>query len=185
MAGSSFPFELLLDASIVGADDHGFDLEWQGGVRGRYEPDGGLTAEHYELFGLEPPEEIEAGDAGIVTAPTAAPAAGSLLVRDSTGLWHTPDFSVCGTRLGPPVCLDPLGAKIVEALNSWHRQGLADVGYLPLLQEMTRLSQGNSTLNKRIKGCYYKRPDHLFRQAGLWRTLIGSGRRRGTYRVLV
>jgi hypothetical protein len=185
MAGSSFPFELLLDASIVGADDNGFDLTWQGGVRGRYQPEGGLTAKDYELFGLEPPEEECEGDRGVVTVTTSAPAAGSLLVRDSTGLWHTPDYSVCRSSLGPPICLDPLGAKVVEALNSWHCQGLADVGYISLLQEMTRLSQGNPALSKRINGCYYKRPDHLFRQTVLWRTLVGPGCRRGTYRLLL
>jgi hypothetical protein len=185
MARSSFPFELLLDASIVGADDDGFDQEWQGGVRGRYEPEGGLTAKDYELFRLEQPEEEEGRDGGVVAAATFSPAVGSLLVQDSTGLWHTPDFSVCRTSLGPPICLDPLGAKIVEALNSWHRQGLADVGFITLLQEMTRLSLDNPALSKRINGCYYKRPDHLFQQARLWRTLVGPGRRRGMYRLLL
>jgi hypothetical protein len=181
MAGSSFPFELLLEASIVGADDDGFDLEWQGGVRGRYEPEGGLTAKDYERFGLEPPEDDRAAGAGTTTSP----AAGSLLQRDSTGLWHAPDFSVCRSSLGPPICLDPLGAKIVAAFNSWRSQGLVDVKYIPLLREMARLSQGNPALSKRINGCYYKRPDHLFRQVGLWRTLVGPGRRRGTYRLLL
>ena len=181
MAGSSLPLELLLEASIVGADDDGFDLEWQGGVRGRYEPEGGLTAKHYQLFGLEPPEDDRAAVAGTATSP----AAGSLLVRDSTGLWHTPDFSVCRTSLGPPICLDPLGAKIVEALNSWHSQGLEDVRYVPLLEEMARLSESNRSLCNRIKGCYYKRPDHLFRQEKLWRTLVGPSCRRGHYRLLV
>jgi len=115
-------------------------------------------------------------------APTAL--SGSALVQDTTGLWHTPDYSVCRSENGPPINLDPFGAKLMEAFNSWAKQGLGDMWFKTVLDEMDRLTD-HRDLQTRILQSYNKRPDHLFQRLRVWGTLVGPGSRRGTYRMLV
>ena len=52
---TTFPSDLLEEASITYADDRGVDLE-HGGIKLRYEPTGGMTQEDYDLFQIDPPE---------------------------------------------------------------------------------------------------------------------------------
>jgi hypothetical protein len=193
---TSFPLDLLLEASIVGADDKGFDLLWGENMRGRFAPDGGLTAQHYELFRLEPPDEDEGDNPhGVIGSssafsttpiPCRSSAASSLVVQDTTGLWHSPDFMVCRDSTGQLHNLDPIAAKVVEAFNSWLSQGLRNVGFLQVLQEMQRLSHNDPKFCKVVNHFYFfVRRDHFFKRHKLWRTLVGPGHSRGTYRLLL
>jgi len=122
---------------------------------------------------------------GMATIADGAQAVPAFVTQDTTGLWHSLDYRVCKDSAGTVHNLTEEVAKLIEAFNQCLKEGITELSYGSLLDKAKLISEPSLAKALDFKRKYPQRLDQLLRRAKIWQSLVGSGTKKGCYRLIL
>lgn len=123
----------------------------------------------------------------VALARNTSHASSTILQHEDAGLSHSQDYRIVRDRHGTTYTCSAACAILIKVLHQAQKEGIPEMHNDILLDTAHKQLQGNSALAKQIQSIKYRnvRLDHLWARAGLWKTVVTPGRKRGCYRLVV